>query len=83
MCISLESTCVLLITYRPFSLDHLDDYNKHFTVMNYVTGGEVGDNFFQVILDPFCYPCNNNNNSLRDYTVMRVICTKQASFPLE
>ncbi|XP_033630779.1 tubulin--tyrosine ligase-like protein 12 [Asterias rubens] len=38
---------------KPFSLDHLDDYNKHFTVMNYVTGGEVGDNFFQVLWHEF------------------------------
>ena len=26
--------------FRPFSLDHFDDYEKHFTVMNYVNEGE-------------------------------------------
>ncbi|KAM4570150.1 tubulin--tyrosine ligase-like protein 12 [Odontesthes bonariensis] len=26
---------------RPFSLDHLDDYQKHFTVMNYAEGVEL------------------------------------------
>ncbi|KAM8884390.1 tubulin--tyrosine ligase-like protein 12 [Synchiropus picturatus] len=26
---------------RPFSLDHLDDYQKHFTVMNYTDGVEL------------------------------------------
>lgn len=30
----------LPFSYRPFSLDNFDDYEKHFTVMNYVEGGK-------------------------------------------
>ena len=26
---------------RPFSLDHFDDYEKHFTVMNYKEGADM------------------------------------------
>ena len=29
------------VPYRPFSLDHLDDYQKHFTVMNYAEGVQL------------------------------------------
>lgn len=29
-----------LSVIRPFSLDHFDDYEKHFTVMNYVEEGQ-------------------------------------------
>ena len=35
---------------RPYSLDHFDDYEKHFTVMNYV---EEGTRLKQVHYDDF------------------------------
>lgn len=31
---------------RPFSLDQFDDYQKHFTVMNYAEGVELKQVFF-------------------------------------
>lgn len=35
---------------RPFSLDHFDDYQKHFTVMNYAEGVELKQ------VHPVCWP---------------------------
>ncbi|MBN3288544.1 TTL12 protein, partial [Polyodon spathula] len=31
----------LFLSPRPFSLDHFDDYQKHFTVMNYAEGVQL------------------------------------------
>ncbi|XP_038067385.1 tubulin--tyrosine ligase-like protein 12 [Patiria miniata] len=45
---------------KPFSLDNLDDYNKHFTVMNYATE-EPGENFFQMLWHEFPGHFNKQN----------------------
>ncbi|XP_022084894.1 tubulin--tyrosine ligase-like protein 12 isoform X1 [Acanthaster planci] len=45
---------------KPFSLDTLDDYSKHFTVMNY-TANEPGENFYQMLWHEFPGHFNQQN----------------------
>lgn len=32
---------IMFFLFRPFSLDYFDDYQKHFTVMNYAEGVQL------------------------------------------
>lgn len=41
---------LIFISSRPFSLDHFDDYQKHFTVMNYAEGVELKQVLFFFLL---------------------------------
>ena len=44
----------LFLPYRPFSLDHFDDYQKHFTVMNYAKGVKLKQVLFKI---NYCFAC--------------------------
>ena len=46
-------TSSFFLLSRPFSLDHFDDYQKHFTVMNYAEGVELKQVFFPIVVLPF------------------------------